>query len=188
MRPLAVTAHYDDMEVGAGGTLGRFGGFSLVLTPHKEGAPLAEATAASIALGVRLHTLGMHIPERELVQKINTTILNNGIDTIITCNPNDSHADHRWVASVAAQAARKEGTNLLYMDYAIPGGYDGTTQRPNFFVTIQPSKYDALECYESQIEKYGPRWINAVWARDQTCGFQHGVPLAEGFIVADWTL
>jgi len=187
MRPLAITAHYDDMEISAGGTMNRYGGISLVLTPSPTAAPREEAKEAATALGITLSPILID-RSRRLIDKIDTTIKNYGVDTIITCSPHDSHSDHRAAAAMARQAARQAGLNLLYMDHAIPGGYDGTTPKPNMFVTITPTKYDALDCYVSQVEKYGPAWINAVRARDQMYGFQHGVPLAEGFVLADWTL
>jgi len=183
VKPLAITAHYDDMEISAGGTMTRYRGTSLVLKAREGAATHSEAVQAAEALLVQ-RILAPYASEREIVDALS----NKPYDTIITCSPWDSHPDHKYAASMAQQVARKAGMNLLYMDTAIPGGVDGTAPKPNLFVTIQPSKYDALECYVSQVEKYGPMWINAVRARDQLYGFQHGVPLAEGFVVADWLL
>lgn len=186
MRPLAITAHYDDMEISAGGTMARYNGHSIVVKPQPGAASRDEAKTAAETLGV---TLAPHIitTGRGLIREIDKTITLHTIDTIITCNPDDSHPDHNHATKVAQQAARKAGINLLYMDYAIPGGIHGTGT-PNFYVTINPVKYDAMRHYRSQIVKYGDRWVDTVKARDMVYGFQHGVEYAEGFTVADWLI
>lgn len=185
MNIIAITAHYDDMEIGAGGTMSRFGGSTVVLYPRETAAQWYEANSAAAALMIEVPSRALvGYADREDVAELDTLIF----DTIITCNPWDSHPDHRKAANIAQQVARRRGCNLLYMDQTIPGGYDATAPRPNLFVAIQPSKYDALECYTSQTEKYGPEWVHSIRARDQYYGALHGVPLAEGFIAADYLL
>ena len=188
MRPLIITAHYDDMEVSAGGTCAKYKAPTFVLTPKEEGAYRDEWLEARAALGIFHGGFDSfsRLSDREIVNGI--TSFWHGHDTIITTNPWDSHPDHQHAASIGQQVARKRGMNLLYMDHAIPGGYDGTSPKPNFFVPINGVKYDALKCYKSQIQKYGPEWIQTIEARDKSNGWTHNTRWAEGFIVADWTL
>lgn len=176
------------MEIGAGGTAHRYAAVSWALRPREGAATIHEYEAATQILDVLPYSVP-YGTEREAGDRATALISYHNIDTIITCNPHDSHPDHRHATSIAQQIARKAGTNLLYMDYAIPGGYDGTGPRPNLFIEIDGvKKYDALACYKSQADKYGPNWVRAVKARDALYGSQHGTLYAEGFIVADLLL
>ena len=178
MKPLYITAHYDDLEVCAGGTAARYGGTSAVLYPKDDKGTRAEALPAAGILGIDMlrwvHTIR---DERDIVEALTIP----SFDTIIASSPWDTHPEHQQVASIARQVARKNNTNLWFMDHTIPGGYNNGP-RPNHFVNIEDvfdTKYDAIEQYKVLTEHD----IKAAMYRDRYYGFLRGVAAAEGFVV-----
>ena len=185
MKPLFLTAHYDDLEVCAGGTASRYGGTSLVIYPKYAYGKQTEAYQAAERLGITTIEAERYIGNRNLINFIDA--LAETKDTIITTSPYDSHPEHQKVAALAAQAARKNRKALWYMDHAIPGGYTDSP-RPNKFVDItghMPHKRASIRCYESAVKAYGTNWLETIAARDTYYGRIHGVVEAEGFIVTD---
>ena len=179
MKPLFITAHYDDLEICAGGTAARYGGTSVVLSPKSDKGTEAEADAAAKILGIQRIEPDHYSGSRKLVYQLD--LLAEYHDVIIATSPWDSHPEHRAAAGIAREVARK-GTPLWFMDHAIPGGY-GMGPRPNHFVNFgeRMEKYDALDCYEVLRESQ----IKAVMYRDRYYGITHGYPAAEGFVVVD---
>ncbi len=181
MNPLFITAHYDDLEVCAGGTAKRYEGISVVLTPKLDSGTCEEAQLAAKILGIELfpHTnlYGMDVWD-ELAKQY---------DTIISVSPHDSHPEHQAAASVARQLARKNDIALWFMDHAIPGGY-GAGPRPNHFVNISDEstfKYGAIRTYTAVMKRYGKSWVPTIIARDRYYGGVHGVYRVEGFVTQD---
>ena len=179
MKPLYLTAHYDDMEVGAGGTATRFGGTSIVLYPREDKGNRKEAERAADILGVQLTKWIGPVTDRAAVAQIDSIVKSEGIDTIISTSPYDSHPEHQKVASLARQVARKNNVSLWWMDHAIPGGM-GNGPRPNMFVTFDDPapKAGAIDCYEVM-----NGWHRPILARDAYYGSMVGAGHAEGFIV-----
>jgi LmbE family N-acetylglucosaminyl deacetylase len=180
MRPLYITAHYDDFEIGAGGTALKNGGISVVLYAKETHGTKEQAKEAAIALGIEAVVPTHHRTARKLVAWLDE--VGKDCNTIIATSPYDSHPEHRAAASVARQVARRNKA-LWFMDHAIPGGY-GNGPRPNHFVDFshyEHSKYDAIELYPvlSQDE------LKAVMYRDRYYGQIHKTKLAEGFVVED---
>lgn len=174
MRPLFITAHYDDLEVSAGGTAARYGGTSVVLYPKPTKGTRKEAEAAAAILGIDLRSTLYHSVDT-------LTRMAESHDIIISVSPWDSHPDHQAAASIARQVARKNKTRLWFMDHSIPGGY-GQGPRPRHFVdTTADSKRKrlALECYNV----LDAADLAAVDARDIYYGRIHGIIRAEGFTV-----
>lgn len=180
MKPLFITAHYDDLEICAGGTAARYGGTSVVLSPKTEKGTEAEADAAARILGIQRIEMGHYVGSRKRVYELD--LLAKYHDVIIASSPWDSHPEHRAAADIARQVARK-GKTLWFMDHAIPGGYTSTAPRPNHFIDIgaHAIKYNALECYEVLTR----RQIHTVTYRDFYYGDIHGSLAAEGFVVAN---
>ena len=171
MKPLFITAHYDDLEVSAGGTAARYGGLSTVLTPQPTHGTLFEAERSAEILGIGLTSI--HDVD-------GLTRLAEEFDTIISVSPWDSHPHHQAAASVARQVARKNRQSLWFMDHAIPGGYTASP-RPNHFVDIYDytlTKYDAINCYDVLRDE-----VEGIQARDRYYGVIFGRIAAEGFIV-----
>ena len=178
MRPLFITAHYDDLEICAGGTAARFGGTSVVLTPKEDKGTEEEAARAAAIL--RLEII---LPRSGRQGVADLSLIIDSYDTIIASSPWDSHPDHRNAANVARQVARKNNVNLWFMDHAIPGGYN-YGPRPNHFVDtgkkpyIRTQKFDAIDCY-TVITAEDRR---AIYNRDAYYGITHGTSYAEGFV------
>ena len=179
MNPLFITAHYDDLEVCAGGTAKRYGGSSVVLTPKPSHGTEKQATAAAAILGI-----DPYAPPHWPLTLDEIEALALGCDTIISVSPHDSHPEHQEAATFARQVARKNGIALWFMDHAIPGGY-GQGPRPNHFVNISNYagyKYRAIKVYKHALEQYGTNWLTTIESRDKYYGGIHGVRRAEGFI------
>ena len=179
MKPLYLTAHYDDLEVCAGGTAARYGGYSAVLFPEARHGTMQEADEAAeiLGIGTGLGT-ALGLSERDIVTWLDRMVPT--YDIIISVSPYDSHPEHRKVADIARQVARNNNTSLWFMDHTIPGG-QGNGPRPNTFVDFsdyQHTKYDAIECYSiiSRDE------VRSIMYRDRYYGRTHGGELAEGFI------
>lgn len=178
MKPLFITAHYDDLEVCAGGTASRYGGTSIVLLPRPTHGTFAEAEAAATILG--LSSEYAYRGDRLLVADIGKYVADH--THIIAASPYDSHPEHRKAADIARQLARKNNVNLWYMDHAIPGGYSAAAPRPNHFVYFDTrQKYEAIGCY-SVMEQHV---IDTIETRDYYYGSLAGANrTAEGFIIA----
>ena len=180
MNPLFITAHYDDLEVCAGGTAKRYGGFSVVLTPKPSHGTEKQATAAAAILGI-----DPYAPPHWPLTLDEIEALALGCDTIISVSPHDSHPEHQEAATFARQVARKNGIALWFMDHAIPGGY-GQGPRPNHFINISDEstfKYGAIRTYKNVMHRYGKGWLPTIASRDRYYGGIHGTYRAEGFTV-----
>lgn len=180
MSMLFLTAHYDDLEVMAGGTAAVNGGHSIVLYPKPEHGKEEESDLSYKILGIQKALVDIGT-ERELVDSLDSWLRVAIYVKQIICNsPYDSHPEHRRVADIARQIARKNNVDLWFMDHAMPGGYSGTAPRPNHFVKFHSNdKYDALNCYAvlSAADK------RAVASRDMYYGRMLGSTYAEGFII-----
>lgn len=184
MRTLVVTAHFDDAEISAGGTIAKYGADLLVLHP-REGTAFEGSEAAKV-LGA--HWFSQHpFGQRHTVNEYT----NMGYDRIISVSPYDSHPDHQKAASIARQIARKNTADLWFMDHAIPGGVSGSAPTPSLYVDISDQafqKYEAIECYKSQLKKYGYKWMRRISDRDLYHGDTIGAAYAERFHVEHMTL
>ena len=68
----------------------------------------------------------------------------------------------------------------------LPGGISAHAFRAQKFVDISDTidcKMASLACYETQLERYGPEWLEAIRGRAAYRGFQIGRRYAEAFQV-----
>src|SRR6266700_1813759 len=179
MNVLAIGAHFDDVELGCGGTIAshvRTGDNVAVyvatvssysnqynLEVRTKEMALAEARAAMKVLGVndlicgRFKTL-----EIEFVDLVNIEILQiveeRKIDLVLSHWPGDIHHDHQAVARAAIHSCRHVPRQLLYRS----NWYHSTTDfRGNFYVDITDTwdlKQRAIEAHASEFERTGRRW------------------------------
>ncbi len=144
---LAIGAHPDDIEIGAGGTLLRLAerhpGLQaryLVLsgTPerHEEAREAARAFLPAAELSVELHAL----PEGRLpavwahVKDILEQVARSGSpDLVIAPSVRDAHQDHRTIAEIVPTVFRDQ----LYLAYEIPK-WDGDIGQPSVYVPLAP--------------------------------------------------
>ena len=144
-RILAVGAHSDDIEIGAGGTLlwlrGHFPAVHMhlaILCAPGERAIEARNSAASI-LDAPNCTVDTHdfrdgffpyegAPIKEAFERLKTRV---APDVIFTHHGDDRHQDHRLVSELTWNTFRDH----VILEYEIPK-YDGGLGSPNFFVPL----------------------------------------------------
>jgi len=152
-RCLAVGAHADDIEIGAGGTLMRLlderPGLSVdfvVLTGDQERRAEAEVSARALA-GDRLGSIGIrllglrdgHLPAAGSAPKEEVERLKAGgpYDIVLCPSLGDAHQDHRLVAQLVWQTFRA----TVVLEYEIPK-YEGISEQPNLFVVLDRDECD----------------------------------------------
>ncbi len=207
MNVLAIGAHFDDVELGCGGTIAshvRTGDNVAVyvatvssysnqynLEVRTKEIALAEARAAMKVLGVndlicgRFKTL-----EIEFVDLVNIEILQiveeRKIDLVLSHWPGDIHHDHQAVARAAIHSCRHVPRQLLYRS----NWYHSTTDfRGNFYVDITDTwdlKQRAIEAHVSEFERTGRRWSAFFRNEAENAGQRIGVRYAEVFEVLKW--
>jgi LmbE family N-acetylglucosaminyl deacetylase len=178
-RALAIGAHADDIEIGAGGTVTRIlaerPGLTIdfvVLTGDEGRRAEAEASATSLAGGrlgsIGIRTLGLadgHLPSAGARPKEEIERLKSGgpYDLVICPSLGDAHQDHRLVAEIAWQTFRL----APILEYEIPK-YEGIREQPNLFVELTREGCEAkvahlLAAFPSQLDR---GWFDAetFWA------------------------
>jgi|SRR5215469_14549296 len=162
---LAIGAHPDDIEIGAGGLLLALAEYRprvryVVLTGTQERQEEARRAAASFLPGADL-TISLHdLPEGRLPafwgtvkDTIEDLARSYRPDVVIAPSPDDRHQDHRTVAEIVPTAFRDQ----LYLAYEIPK-WDGDIGRPTVYFPmtedIARQKVELLhKCYPSQRDR-----------------------------------
>lgn len=166
---LAIGAHPDDVEIGAGGTLltlaSRHPGLRityLLLTGTPERQEEARAAARAFTpgadLSVELHALpDGRLPAvyGEVKEVLEGAARSLRPDLILAPSPDDAHQDHRTVGGLVTTAFRDQ----ICLAYEIPK-WDGDLGRPNAYVALTDEiarrKVELLDkCYPSQ---HGRDW------------------------------
>ena len=206
LRILALEAHLDDIEIGAGGTLAKavdqgcqvkmvamspsdYNSLSGEVQRSKAGA-LAEGQDAARLLGITdLEVLGfpaLKVPfNDDMVKAIEKIALGFQPDFILTHWPHDTHQDHRNTALATLAAARRYNSILMY-EPMMPGGRSYDAFRPQVYVDISDHinrKLEALKAHVTEYEKFGEHWLGAVEARSKLRGYEMGRAFAEVFEV-----
>jgi LmbE family N-acetylglucosaminyl deacetylase len=196
MRVLAIGAHPDDIEIGCGGTLLKYAQhghevFLLVMTEGSGGGEGAtrrveQETAAAALQAARIYWgdyPDTALPlNRALIQRLEEIISEIRPSFIFVHYPDDTHQDHRHLATCTVTATRYS-RNVLF--------YEGpTTQNfsPSVFVDIESQlsgKIASLEAHASQVTKTNIEGLNIVdIARSASHfrGIQGRVRNGEGFV------
>jgi LmbE family N-acetylglucosaminyl deacetylase len=161
---LAIGAHPDDIEIGAGGTLLSLAesrpGLSaryVVLTGTEERHSEARAAAAAFLPDADLTIELFQLPEGRLpaswdrVKDVIEGVARDCVpDLILAPSPNDAHQDHRIIGEILPTAFR----NQLILSYEIPK-WDGDLGRPSVFFPLTSDvahrKVELLhKCFPSQ--------------------------------------
>lgn len=199
---LVISAHTDDMEVGAGATvrlLVESGANvqSLVFSDCRKSVDTSkhpvdilrrECEAAAKHMGIKDLTI-LELPVRDLPahrQEILETIYGlrkkNDFDLVLTTWAGDLHQDHKVVAEETFRAFMK--TDVSVLSYEIAGNSPGFT--PEVFVPLTEEdvekKIEMLHLYKSQVERRGYFTINAVRSVMGYQGHHCGAPYAEAFL------
>lgn len=201
MKILAIGAHFDDVELGCGGTLlkhkERGDDISIIVITHSgyespttnsvrskdqaklEGEKCAKMLGASLICCDKEPTV--LVPTEKFVLEVEHIVSKIKPDRVYTHRPNDSHADHAAVGYVSLRACRKCDEILLYRsNWFVTDG----TQEDNFYVDISPfmeQKINLIRVYESEMKKVNYSWIDFVKKQNYATGAKVGVKFAETF-------
>jgi N-acetylglucosamine malate deacetylase 1 len=196
-RVLALGAHPDDLEVGAGGLLARLrrsgakvvGG--VVSLPSQREERVREAEAGARILGLQLVILNAaatsrveDIPMHELVRQLDGLVHDVRPDLVITHSAYDLHWDHSLVNRATVSSLRRWPCDLL----AYLSSYEMNAQLSSRAIgqcfadvtdTID-TKIEAITAHRSQLPK-----MDVESTRDlaRAMGRLAGVPYAESYEV-----
>lgn len=196
MKILVIAAHPDDIEPQMGGTIVKYikeghevkmvlltrTGGKIEEIREKEGKKAAEILGAELLQ----YAYGQDdfAYNRRLVCEIDNLINQYSPDEIFTMNYIDSHQDHQIVSKAVISACRKNNINLYLFENVLPGGNPVTEELFNYYVDITDTfdiKMKSIEAHQSQIEKFGKEWLEAIEARSRFRGFQMNTKYAEAF-------
>ena len=147
LRVLAIGAHPDDIEIGAGGTLLTLAESQpglevryLVLTGTAERQLEARRAAASFLPGASLTVDLRELPEgrfpalwAEVKEVLEQTARACSPDIVLAPGSQDAHQDHRTIAEIVPTVFRDQ----LYLAYEIPK-WDGDLSRPSVYFPLTP--------------------------------------------------
>ena len=206
MNVLAVGAHFDDVELGCGGTLGlhvrRGDRVTIYVATHSgysapdgrvirsrevardEGERGAEILGAELLCGD--WETNKLIYGDPLVCSVLEIVEQYGIDAIYTHWTEDAHQDHRALAQASITAGKHVPRILMYQSNLYDGGEAFTG---NFYVDIGETvdqKNAAIAAHESELGRVGGRWLDVFMAKAQVDGYRAGVSYAEAFMAVKY--
>ena len=205
MNVLTIGAHYDDIELGVGGTLAKLAMqdhqvFGLNLTDSethydiknihrtKEQA-FEEAQKAAKIIGMEL----LRVPEEFLVKNgeliyevrymrfLEQLLHQYKIDLLFCHWRQDMNTDHVAAAQLSIVAGRHLNRILMYRSnwYQPDKAFNGIVYSD--ISRTMDIKKKALLSYESEIKNRGIKWINSFVDANRSFGFSIGVEYAEIF-------
>lgn len=207
MNILAIGAHFDDVELGCGGTLAKHAqngdsvyvyvatvsGFSNQYDQAIRSSDIAlkEAKAAMKILGVKELICGkFKTLEVEFVDELNIEILKivqeKKIDKVYAHWIGDIHHDHQAVAKASLHSCRHVPRMLMYRS----NWYHSTMEfRGNFYIDITSqweTKEQAIQAHASEMDRTSRKWIGFFKNEAENAGQRIGVNYAEVFEVVKW--
>lgn len=208
MRVLAVGAHPDDCELGAGASLAKHVAMGdevsfLIMTSGavREGYSLdkvrEQALAAAEILGADVRILAYAdqsldmVPLSTLAKHIETEIGLVAPDRVYTHSAGDLNLDHQITARAVATACRPlPGCPVRSLHaFEVPSSSEwGSGFHPTLFRDVHgwpmQKKLDALECYGGEMRQFPhPRSREGIMALATMRGAAAGVNMAEAFEV-----
>jgi LmbE family N-acetylglucosaminyl deacetylase len=167
-RVLALGAHPDDLELGAGGLLARLSAqgaevtMAIVSIPSQTMERLAEAHAAAAVIDADLRVVYgeapcrvEEIPMHELVRRFDQLVGDVRPDLVITHSASDLHWDHGLVNRATLSALRRTPCDLLAF-LSSPEMNAQARAIGNCFADITDyvdTKLAAIACHTSQLAK-----------------------------------
>lgn len=190
---LGLSAHPDDLEIGAGGTLLRLVEthpdlqvHSVVLTGEERRALEVEQALAAFTSGRgRTTVLGLpdgYLPAHWTAAKQQLRELTGGLrpDLVLSPSTDDAHQDHRVVAELAWQLFR----DTLVLEYEI-AKWEGDLVRHNAYVALTPELADRKVAL---LREHFPSQVDKAWYDEEVFrgllrlrGVECGVRYAEAF-------
>jgi LmbE family N-acetylglucosaminyl deacetylase len=207
MNILAIGAHFDDIELGCGGTLARHAakgdkvtafvatrsGFSdpSAKAIRSDASALSEGEKALSLLGAKLVCGGFKTFRVEFGEKLNRKILSiiekEKIERVYTHWSQDSHHDHRAVSLASLHCAKHVPQVLMYRSnwYKTAAQFKG-----NFYSDISAflaRKDAAIRCHRSEMKRTGGKWLRYYRCEAEKAGIEAGLKYAEVFEALKWT-
>jgi LmbE family N-acetylglucosaminyl deacetylase len=205
---LAIGAHFDDIEIGCGGTLYKYAKnganiYGLILTDSswhspedmevrsrsvakEEGFNAAEVLGYRLVADPKFKTLHLAYND-DLIREILGVIEKYRIDTVYTHWIHDAHQDHAAASRATITACKHVPRVLMYRS----NWYDSLMAfRGNFYSDISDEfekKIFAIDCYKSEMQRTNDEW--KVWVENECRinGLKVGCRYAEGFEVLKYT-
>ena len=211
---LAIGAHFDDVELGVGGTLAKLSNkganvYKLTLSDNVTNfeqlnikVAFEECKNQSLKsckiLGLNQIEPEEYIPCNYLdystrtMQMVEKIIFDLEIDTVFSHFPSDVQQDHVGASKVAYVASRYCPRLLFYQSnrYVLP-----TDFYPRFFsdiTTFFDRKFEALHCYEGDHDRLSKLFSqtklqNQIWGHQMQMSKKDNF-LAEAFVIHKWTI
>lgn len=204
---LIIGAHYDDTELGAGGTAAKLAAegknvYKLTLTDNevkesvynratRQADSIRDSAKACAILGVKeildfqQERVCQLTYSTEVMQRVEKVILDYQIDTVFVHSEFDTNQDHCEAGKICKTAARHCGSILIYQSnlYICEKAF-----YPTVFFDITDYidlKRCALAQYSIEHQRYGAKdetlFENNI-CRNKLWGFSNGVKYAEGFL------
>ncbi|TNC94020.1 MAG: N-acetylglycoside deacetylase, LmbE family [Stygiobacter sp.] len=202
MKVLAIGAHFDDVELGCGGTIARHaanGDEVIIFVATNSGftdyaqrvirkpeVALAEGQSAARILGaVELVCANFDTNYLEfndaLMCELLKVIERQQPDFIYTHWDSDIHHDHQSLSKASMAAGRHVPRILMYRS----NYYDsGKPFMGNFYVDVTAhieQKKDAIRAHESEYRRVGEKWLKFFLNQNENDGQKIGVKYAEAF-------
>jgi LmbE family N-acetylglucosaminyl deacetylase len=164
---LAIGAHPDDLEVGAGGLLARLAAegadvtMVIVSIPNHREQRYAEAEAGARTIDAELVVLNdacarvEDLPMHELVRRLDHVVGDTRPDLVITHSANDLHWDHGLVHRATVSALRRTPCDLLAF-LSSPELNAQTRAMGTCFADVSEyidTKLRAINCHASQLSR-----------------------------------
>lgn len=207
MNVLAIGAHFDDVELGCGGSLAKHvakgddvsvyvatqSGFAnhRNLEVRSSSVAQAEGEAAMKTLGIQHLICGtFRTLEIEFTDALNVEILriieDRKIELVYTHWIGDIHHDHQAVGRASLHSSRHVPRLLMYRSnwYHSPMEFQG-----NYYVDITDTwtkKRDAIMAHASEMNRTGHKWISFFENEAENAGQRIGCRHAEVFQVLKW--
>ena len=201
MKVLAIGTHFDDVELGCGGTLLKHISIGdevdiLVVThsgyiKETEGFERAKSIAkeegekSAHTMGANLYCMDKDplnlVPTEAFVFEIERYINKIEPDRIYTHQPTDTHSDHAAVGTASLRACRKCKEVFLYRSnwYIMDN-----SPKDNYYVDISDfvhKKMELLHIYKIEMEKVNYAWIDFVKKQNEAAGARIYADAAETF-------
>ncbi len=204
---LAMSAHPDDMEIEAGGTLlkmSRSGHdvYSLILTNGAYRSECEqdvirddvykEVKCAAKILGIK-KTFYLDEPDTrlkctgEIIARVDAIIDEIKPDFLISHHPFDSHQDHKSASEIMFAVSRKGRVPNVLTGEPLPYRPNIFAYKPQYYVDISSTieeKLDAIRCFKTQYDKYQKEvWIDRIRSVARVMGWAMEIDYAESFEV-----
>lgn len=201
MNILAVGAHFDDLEMGCGGTLIKHVQKQdkvtmLVVTDSAYNNPVgievrnseiarAEGEEAAKIIGadlicLRNKTFFVAFDE-DLTKVIVSYVRDLSIDTVYFPWVHDLHRDHQYTAKSAMMASRHVPRILMYRSNFYDTEHKFGGNMYSDISDVMDKKMEVIKANESELKRVGGKWLDILRNQHENDGYKIGVKYAECF-------